>query len=108
MTVSRVRRFVTETLGAGPAGEAAWIAHWTQEGLGRLEAMLAQRPDPFPFCYGEAPGWADLHLVPALRNARRFDVSLDSYRRLLAVESACVGLPAFRAARPEAQPDHAG
>jgi len=108
VTVSRVRRFVAETLGAGAAGEAAWIAHWTQEGLGRLEAMLAERRELFTFCYGEAPGWADLHLIPALRNARRFDVPLDDYRRLLAVEAACVELPAFRAARPDAQPDYPG
>ncbi|MDP1617132.1 maleylacetoacetate isomerase [Phenylobacterium sp.] len=105
VTVSRVRRFVADELGAGPEGEALWLAHWTAEGLARLEAMLAQRSQDFTFCYGETPGWADLHLIPALRNARRFDVALASYERLLAVEGACAEIPAFQAARPEAQPD---
>lgn len=105
VTVSRVRRFVAEDLGAGPEGEALWLAHWTAEGLARLEAMLARRPKDFLFCYGDTPGWADLHLIPALRNARRFDAPLAGYDRLLAVERACIGLPAFLAARPEAQPD---
>lgn len=108
VTVGRVRRFVVDRLGAGPAGEAAWIAHWTREGLTRLEAMLAERREHSAFCYGETPGWADLHLVPALRNARRFEVPLDDFQRLLAVEAACVELPAFRAARLDAQPDYAG
>jgi maleylpyruvate isomerase len=30
------------------------------------------------------------------------------YGRLLAVEANCVGLEAFKAARPEAQPDYPG
>lgn len=106
VTVSRVRRFVSDDLGAGAAGEAAWLTHWTTEGLVRLEEMLAQRRKPFTYCYGETPGWADLHLVPALRNARRFEAPVEAYRRLLAVEAACQGLPAFRAARPEVQPDY--
>lgn len=108
VTVSRVRRFVAEDLGAGPEGEAKWLTHWTTEGLVRLEAMLSQRPATSAFCYGDTPGWADLHLVPALRNARRFGVDVSPYTKLLAVEAACRDLPAFRAARPEVQPDFEG
>jgi len=67
--------------------------------------MLARRPLASAYCYGDAPGWADLHLVPALRNARRFGVPVDPYVRLLGVEAACRELPAFQSARPEAQPD---
>jgi len=105
VTVGRVRRFVADELRAGPEGEAKWLDHWTTEGLVRLEAMLAQRTVASAYCYGDAPGWADIHLIPALRNARRFDVDVTPYARLLAVEAACRDLPAFRAARPEAQPD---
>lgn len=105
VTVSRVRRFVADALGTGAEGEARWLAHWTTEGLVRLEEMLSRRPFNSAYCYGDAPGWADLHLVPALRNARRFGVSVDPYVRLLGVEAACRALPAFQSARPEAQPD---
>ena len=105
VTVSRVRRFVADDLGAGTEGEARWLAHWTTEGLVRLEEMLARRPLASAYCYGDAPGWADLHLVPALRNARRFGVPVAPYVRLLGVEAACRELPAFQSARPEAQPD---
>jgi glutathione S-transferase len=43
--------------------------------------------------------------VPQLGNARRFATDLAPYPRVLAVEAACLALPAFRAAAPEAQPD---
>jgi maleylacetoacetate isomerase len=54
------------------------------------------------------PGWADLHLVPQLANARRFDCDLSAYPRLCAVDARCQALDAFRRARPEAQPDYPG
>jgi maleylacetoacetate isomerase len=43
--------------------------------------------------------------VPQLGAARRYDLDLSAYPRLLAVEANCIGLPAFRAAHPDAQPD---
>jgi glutathione S-transferase len=70
-----------------------------------LEAALAARNTEWRCCFGDAPGWADLHLVPQLAASRRLGVDLSPYRRLLAVEAHCVGLDAFRRARPEAQPD---
>ena len=57
------------------------------------------------FCFGAAPGLADLCLVPQLYNARRFGVDLSAVPRLLLVEAACAELPAFQAAAPERQPD---
>jgi maleylacetoacetate isomerase len=43
--------------------------------------------------------------VPQVYNARRFGVDLSPYPTILRVESACLALPAFDAARPERQPD---
>ncbi|HEX4198658.1 MAG TPA: maleylacetoacetate isomerase [Caulobacteraceae bacterium] len=108
VTVARVRRYLAETLGAGAAAIEAWQKHWTGLGLTALEAALAGRARDWPFAFGETPGWADLHLVPQLSNARRFGCDLGAYPRLLAVEAHCVDLPAFRDARPENQPDFPG
>jgi maleylacetoacetate isomerase len=105
LTVSRVRRFLAATLNVGEAGVEAWLRHWMAQGLGALETTLARRPTDWTFCFGEQPGWADLHLVPQLRNARRFRCALEPYPRLLAVEAHCVNLEAFIRARPEHQPD---
>ena len=108
ITVMRVRRYLAETMGADEARIAAWQIHWMTLGLTALEAALAGRARDWPFAFGEAPGWADLHLVPQLRNARRFGCDLSSYSRLQAVERLCIDLPAFRDARPENQPDFPG
>ena len=86
----------------------AWYRHWVGLALTSLEATLAGRHRDWPFCFGEGPGWADLHLAPQLANARRFGCDLSAYPRLLAVDARCAELESFRRARPEAQPDHPG
>ncbi len=108
LTIIRVRRYLAETMGADAAAVEAWHGHWMRLGLTALEATLASRSEPWPFAFGETPGWAELHLIPQLRNARRFGCDLSPYTRLLAVEARCIDLPAFRDARPENQPDYPG
>ncbi len=95
---------VLNRLGAlGLDGDArnAWAREVIAEGLAACEALAAGSP----FCFGGAPGLADLCLVPQLYNARRFGVDLSAVPRLLRVEAACAELPAFQAAAPERQPD---
>jgi maleylacetoacetate isomerase len=103
----RVRRYLGTRLGAGEAEILAWYRHWVAVALAALEETLSRRA-PSAFCFGEEPGWADLHLVPQLSTARRFDCDLAPYPRLLGVEARCTELDAFRRARPEAQPDFDG
>ena len=45
--------------------------------------------------------------MPQVFNARRFDVPLDAYPKIVAVDAACAGLEAFRDAAPDNQPDAA-
>lgn len=101
----RVRVYLQERLGAEEPQVLAWYRHWIAIGFEALEAALARREEPWPFCFGDAPGWADLHLIPQLRNARRFDCDLTGYPRLTEIESRCNELDAFHRARPEQQPD---
>jgi maleylacetoacetate isomerase len=108
LTIVRVRRYLAETMGADAVAIEAWQDHWMRLGFTALEAALADRPAPRPFAFGETPGWAELHLIPQLRNARRFGCDLSSYPSLLAIEARCIDLPAFRAALPENQPDYPG
>ena len=103
---NRVRKYLGAQLGAGEADVQGWYGHWTGLALTALEAALAARPAAWPFCFGDAPGWADLHLVPQMANARRFGCDLSRYPLLCAVDARCQLLDAFRRARPEAQPDH--
>ena len=80
-----------------------WYRHWVVTGLEAVEAMI----DGGPFCFGGTPPLADLYLVPQVFNARRFSVPLDPYPKIRAADAACLALPAFRDAAPEAQPDAA-
>lgn len=100
----RVLQYLKRELGQDQPAIDAWARHWIGLGLAAVEARLAE-PATGRFCHGDAPGMADLCLVPQLGNARRFGTDLAPYPRVLAVEAACLVLPAFRAAVPEAQPD---
>ncbi len=75
-----------------------WTRHWIAEGFAALEAMAGAGP----FLGGDAPGIADLFLVPQMYNARRFDTPLGAFPRLVAIDEAARALPAFAAAHPDA------
>jgi maleylpyruvate isomerase len=79
-------------LGQGEEVIEQWARDTIEEGLAAFEALL-----PAPggaFCFGDAPGLADVCLIPQLANARRFGVELTS-ERILAIEAACLALEAF-------------
>jgi maleylacetoacetate isomerase len=93
----RVMRWLGHELGADEDKRATWTRHWIAEGFAALEAMAGEGP----FLGGEAPGIADVCLVPQLYNARRFDTPLQAYPRLLRADAACAELEAFAAAHPD-------
>jgi maleylpyruvate isomerase len=90
-------------LGLAEQQVTGWAAWANREGLSACEALIASETGPF--CFGEAPGMADLCLVPQLANARRFGVDLADFPRLLKAEVAAKNLGAFADAAPERQTD---
>lgn len=101
----RVLNYLTGALQVTEEKKLAWYRHWIAEGLGSLEALLANSTDTGRFCHGDAPGLADASLVPQLFNARRFDCPLSDYPTLLRIDAECAALPAFADAAPDRQPD---
>ena len=79
----------------------AWYHHWVIRGFDSIEATIK----PGPYACGAHVTLADICLVPQIYNARRFNVPLEKYPKILAVEEACQKLTAFDKARPENQPD---
>ena len=79
---------------------ADWMRHFIDKGLRAVEA-LADHPRTGRFLHGDVPGLADCVLVPQIYNARRWGVDLAAMPRLAAIDTACMSLPAFRAAAPE-------
>ena len=92
-------------LGLNDEARLDWQRHWITEGFQALEVMLAQDAADGAFCHGDAPTLADICLVPQMTNARRVQLDLTQYPRLLEIEEAAYRLPAFVAARPENQSD---
>jgi maleylpyruvate isomerase len=94
-------RYLKNTLGQEQSAIDAWYHHWVIAGFEALEALL----ESGPYAYGHTVTLADICLVPQVNNARRLKVPLDKFPKILAVEAACLALPAFDRARPENQPD---
>ncbi|RMR01421.1 Maleylacetoacetate isomerase [Pseudomonas savastanoi pv. glycinea] len=79
-----------------------WIGHWISEGLAAVEQMIGDQG----FCFDkERPSVADVYLLPQIYAARRFNVDLTPYPRILRVEKLALDHWAFQAAHPDAQPD---
>ena len=102
----RVLQYLNQELGVTDQQRDDWYAHWILEGFRSAELVAAESGGPFVF--GEQPTLADVCLVPQMYNAHRFDVPLDDFPNLVAVEKHCNALPAFIAALPENQPDATG
>ena len=103
----RVLMYLKDRLGVSEAQLAAWYAHWIHEGFRAAESMAAVHAEQGPFVFGAAVTLADACLIPQIYNARRFDVPLDNFPRLIAIDAHCAGLPEFAAAAPSLQPDAA-
>jgi maleylacetoacetate isomerase/maleylpyruvate isomerase len=87
-------------LGVDEAAVKEWYGHWIRDGFRAIEAGLGDAP----FAVGDRPSLADVCLVPQVANARRFDIAIDAFPRILAIDARCAEIPAFLAARPENQP----
>ncbi len=99
----RIGKALRETFGADQTAVDAWAARWIIPGFEALEALVARHGAGW--CFGGAPTLADCYLVPQVYSARRFNVPLDAFPRLLAIDAAAAAHPAFIAAHPDAQPD---
>jgi maleylacetoacetate isomerase len=100
-----VTAYLRSELGADDAAVNRWVGHWIQRGFGALEERVRRAPGDGRHCYGLSVTLADVFLVPQMYNARRFKVDVAAYPRLVAICAHLEDLPAFAAARPEAQPD---
>ena len=93
----RILKRLETQFGADEAAKAEWYRHWIAEGFAALEAMAGDGP----YLGGAAPDVSDVLLVPQMFNARRFDLPLDAYPKLIAADAAASALAAFAAAHPD-------
>ncbi|ANQ85597.1 maleylpyruvate isomerase [Azoarcus olearius] len=101
----RILEYLRKQLGQDEKAVLAWCANWIDAGFAALEALLAADTRRGRFCFGDAPGLAEVYLIPQVESARRFNVDLSPYPNILAIDAACAELDAFRRAAPARQPD---
>lgn len=93
----RVLKYLGRELGVEEEARNDWYRHWVVQGFDALEAMAGDGPH----LGGDAPDMADICLVPQMYNARRFEVDLTPYPKLVAADAAAQEIEAFAAAHPD-------
>jgi len=97
----RVLKYLERELGASEDARKAWYAHWVEDGLASVEAMLTAHPAASAFAFGETATLADVCIVPQVANALRFACKLSHVPRVRALYDHCMTQPAFQRAAPE-------
>ena len=98
----RVLRYLTGPLGLSEEQKLAWYRHWIETGFSTVEGLLARRQGGGPYCLGSEVTIVDVCLVPQVANARRYDIEIAAFPRIVATDAALRALPAFREAAPKA------
>jgi maleylacetoacetate isomerase len=93
--------YLRRVLNADRSAIQEWYQHWIISGFEAVEALIK----PAPYAFGRHVTLADICIVPQVANARRFNVPLDRFPGVVAVDAAATKLSAFDAARPDLQPD---
>jgi maleylpyruvate isomerase len=102
---TRILGYLRHELKQDDAGVAAWSLRWIRDGFTAIEQLLADGPGG-PWCWGDAPGYADVCVVPQIYAAvSRYGLDIRNFRRLAEIDMAAAAHPAFQAAHPTRQPD---
>ena len=101
----RVLRYIAHSLGHDEAAIASWYNHWIAAGFQALEKLLVEDSRTGGFCHGNAPGLADVTLVPQVVNAERYRLDLAPYPTITRIYQSCMRLESFAAAHPDNRPD---
>ncbi|MEO1657735.1 MAG: maleylacetoacetate isomerase [Pseudomonadota bacterium] len=96
----RVLKYLREQFGQSEEAVNAWYAHWITLGFEGLEELV-QKHGSDTHCFGETVSFADICLVPQMFNARRFNVALDAFPRLVAIDRSLQQHSAYRDAAPQ-------
>ncbi len=102
-----VLNYLKDELSADEDKRTRWYQHWVRLGFDGVEPLLADSSSTGKFCHGDAPGLADICLVPQVFNAQRFDCDLSHYPTIGRIYDSCMNVDAFDKAQPSNQPEAA-
>jgi maleylacetoacetate isomerase len=104
LNVLRILHYLEREFQCTDSAKRTWMLHWMQEGFEALEKML-DNPSTGAFCEGDEPTMADCCLIPQIYNAKRWQMDLTPYPKMLAIYDTCMAMEEFQAAAPERQID---
>ncbi len=100
----RVLNYLKEKFEADEGAINAWYAEWILLGFAGLEDQInkarAGASGTPKYCFGEGLTLADICLVPQVFNARRYNVPLEAFPSILAIDAHLTSLPEFIQAAP--------
>ncbi len=99
----RVLRYLGDTLELDQQTVGDWYSHWIQTGFNAIEKAASEFTGDFSL--GDKPGMFEVMLVPQLYNARRFNVAIDDYPAIIALDERCASMREFHNAHPGRQID---
>ena len=95
-----VTNYLKDNFSADSVAVNTWYGHWIQTGFAAFEDLVEEGST---YCVGENPTIADAFLVPQVYNARRFDVPLGEFPKIVRIDAHCNRLDAFASSTPENQ-----
>jgi maleylacetoacetate isomerase len=103
LVTPRVRNHLVKAFGADAKAIEAWGRHWTIEGLGTYERLLARRA-PAPFALGAEPGIIDISIAGQVVSAQYLKLDMGAFPIVSRLAERCFKMPAFAASHPFEQP----
>jgi len=102
----KVLNHLTTELAISQAQKTEWYHKWIRQGFSATEKLLERSPYfKGRFVCGDQVSMADMCLIPQVYNARRYELPLDDFPLICAIEKNCLELQQFIEASPENQPD---
>ena len=95
-----VANHAAEISGGGEEAKAEWMRHFIPGGLRAVERLL-DHSSTGRFAHGDAPGLADICLIPQLYNARRWGIDLSDMPIASHIDAEAQKLGAFARAHPD-------
>jgi maleylacetoacetate isomerase/maleylpyruvate isomerase len=95
----RVLEYLEDEMGQSEQVRNRWYEHWVHAGFSALETIFQSQPER-QFAAGDNISLADICLVPQFFNARRYNIDMAAYPRLLEISARASALPAFVRAAP--------
>lgn len=105
VATNRMRKKLIGSFGLSEEQTLEWYDYWAQHGFSVLEKTLETSRGDGPWCFGAAPTFADLVMIPHMHTARGLGIDFSGFPNIMAVFEHCTAHPAFIKSARENQPD---